>query len=125
MPLAIGSRLGSYEIRRQLGAGGMGEIYAAEDLRLHRLIALKCLPRAMADDSDRRARFEREAHAVAALNHPNIVTIHSIELDDDVPFLTMELVEGQRRRRRPHPAHQGCVSPQSAVVSGRIQSFLY
>src|SRR5712692_9851672 len=95
MALAPGSRLGSYEIRRPLGSGGLGEVYAAEDLKLHRLIALKLLSSSMRDDVDRRARFEREAHAVAALNHPNIVTIHSIEEADGVPFLTMELVEGR------------------------------
>jgi Tol biopolymer transport system component len=73
----------------------MGEVYAAEDLRLHRLVALKVLPSPLAVDPERRQRFEREAQAVAALNHPNIVTIHSVEQDGDVPFLTMELVDGK------------------------------
>src|SRR4051812_18806702 len=73
----------------------MGEVYAAEDTRLHRRIALKVLPRLLADDPERRLRFEREARAIAALNHPNIVTIYSVEEADGTPFLTMELVDGK------------------------------
>src|SRR6187551_2409343 len=73
----------------------MGEVYAAEDTRLNRKIAVKVLPELVAGDPERRHRFEREAQAVAALNHPNIVTIHSVEEDQGLPFLTMELVEGQ------------------------------
>jgi Tol biopolymer transport system component/predicted Ser/Thr protein kinase len=73
----------------------MGEVYAAEDLRLHRKVALKILPGTLADDPARRARFEREATAVAALNHPNIVTVYSVEGADGVHFITMELVEGK------------------------------
>jgi serine/threonine protein kinase/dipeptidyl aminopeptidase/acylaminoacyl peptidase len=78
-----------------LGKGGMGEVYIAEDSKLHRRVALKVLPEEMAEDAERRARFEREAQAVAALNHPNIVTVHSVEEADGVHFITMELVEGQ------------------------------
>jgi Tol biopolymer transport system component len=73
----------------------MGEVYAAEDTRLHRTVALKVLPRLLAADPERRLRFEREAQAIAALNHPNIVTIHSVEEADGTPFLTMEMVEGK------------------------------
>jgi eukaryotic-like serine/threonine-protein kinase len=73
----------------------MGEVYAAEDTRLNRKVAIKVLPPLLADDPERRLRFEREAQLIAALNHPNIVTIHSVEEDAGVPFLTMELVEGQ------------------------------
>src|SRR4051812_34008336 len=73
----------------------MGEVYAAEDTRLHRRVALKVLPRLLADDPERRLRFEREARAIAALNHPNIVTIYSVEEADGTPFLTMELVDGK------------------------------
>jgi Tol biopolymer transport system component len=72
----------------------MGEVYAADDTKLHRNVALKVLPAVFATDPDRRRRFEREAQAIASLNHPGIVTIHSIEVDGPVPFLTMELVEG-------------------------------
>lgn len=75
----IGTRLGHYQILESLGKGGMGEVYAAEDTRLGRRVAIKVLSRELALDADRRERFEREARAVAALSHPNIVTIHSVE----------------------------------------------
>ena len=91
----IGKRLNHYEILELLGKGGMGEVYVAEDTRLKRKVALRILPPEMAGDPERRARFEREAQAVAALNHPNIVTIHSVEEADGVRFLTMQLVEGK------------------------------
>lgn len=93
-PLGPDSRLGHYVIRGMLGAGGMGEVYEAEDTRLHRRIALKVVHRDVASDSSRRPRLEREAAAAAKLNHPNIVTLHSIEEHDAVLFLTMELIEG-------------------------------
>lgn len=95
MPLTPGTRLGIYEIIAPLGAGGMGEVYRARDLRLGRDIALKVLPETVATSPDRLARFEREARMVAAINHPNIVTLHSIEEADGTRFITMELVEGQ------------------------------
>src|SRR5438093_2479686 len=91
----IGKTLNHYHIIEHLGSGGMGDVYAAEDLKLKRRVALKVLPAAMVKDPERRNRFEREAQAVAALNHPNIVIVHSVELDGDIPFLTMELVEGK------------------------------
>ncbi|HUP21423.1 MAG TPA: protein kinase [Thermoanaerobaculia bacterium] len=90
----IGSRLGHYEIAAKLGEGGMGEVYAALDAKLHRRVALKVLPADLARDPERRERFAREAKAVAALNHPNIVTLYSIEESDGLAFLTMELMEG-------------------------------
>ena len=93
--LSPGSRLGSYEIQALLGSGGMGEVYRAQDPRLRRTVALKVLNAEFAADPERRARFEREAQSVAALNHPNIVTIYSVEEAGGVLFLTMELVEGQ------------------------------
>ncbi len=89
------TRLGAYEIVRPLGAGGLGEVYRARDLRLGRDIALKLLPESLAGDPDRLVRFEREARIVAGLNHPNIVTLHSVEDVDGTRFLTMELVDGQ------------------------------
>ncbi|MCB1184169.1 protein kinase [bacterium] len=94
MSLAPGTRLGTYEIASHLGAGGMGEVYRAKDLRLGREVALKVLPAGVAADAGRLARFEREARAVAALNHPNIVVLYAVEDEGDVRFLTMELVEG-------------------------------
>src|SRR5688572_8352640 len=95
MPLSSGTQLGSYEIVSLLGAGGMGEVYRARDPRLKREVALKVLPDVAAGDADRRERFTREALAVAALNHPHIVTIHSVEDAGTAVFLTMELVEGR------------------------------
>ena len=92
---AVGDRLGSYEILARIGAGGMGVVYRATDIRLRRAVALKVLPLEMARDPERLARFQREARSVAALNHPHIVTLHSVEEVDGIHFLTMELVEGQ------------------------------
>lgn len=91
----IGQTLAHYEIVRLLGKGGMGEVFVAEDTKLQRHIALKILPKEMAVDPERQARFQREAQAVAALSHPNIVTVHSVEEVDGVHFITMELIEGQ------------------------------
>ena len=95
MPLIPGTRLGPYEILAPLGAGGMGEVYRATDTKLGRDIALKVLPAEMAHNPERLARFRREAKTLAQLDHPNIVTIHSVEECDGVHFLTMQLVEGQ------------------------------
>ena len=91
----VGQTLLHYRILRALGSGGMGEVYAAEDTRLHRMVALKILPAAMAGDPERLARFQREAQAIAALNHPHVVTIYSVEESGSTHFLTMELVEGK------------------------------
>ncbi len=91
----IGSSLGHYRILRKLGSGGMAEVYAAEDTKLKRVVALKILPPEMAADAERRGRFEREAKAIAALDHPNIVTVFSVEEIDGVHFITMQLVEGK------------------------------
>ena len=90
-----GTTLHHYRIIRPIGRGGMGEVYAAEDTRLNRTIALKVLPQDVTADPERLSRFQREAKAIAALNHPNVVTIYSVEEADGVPFLTMELVEGK------------------------------
>src|SRR5688500_11875596 len=95
MPLAPGTRLGAYELVGTLGAGGMGEVHRAHDTRLRRDVALKVLPEEVASSPERLARFEREARIVASLNHPNIVTLHSIEEAAGTRFLTMELVEGR------------------------------
>ena len=94
MALASGTKLGPYQVQSPLGAGGMGEVYRATDTKLGRDVALKVLPSEMAHDPERLARFRREAKALAQLDHPNIVTIHSVEECDGVHFLTMQLVEG-------------------------------
>src|SRR5271168_4085562 len=94
MPLTPGAKLGPYEIQSPLGAGGMGEVYRATDTKLGRDVALKVLPGEMAQDPERLARFGREAKALAQLDHPNIVTIYSVEECDGIHFLTMQLVEG-------------------------------
>src|SRR5262245_15488597 len=95
MPLASGSCLGAYTIVAPLGTGGMGEVYRAHDSRLGRDVALKVLPADMAGDPSRLERFGREARAIAALNHPHIVTIYSTDEADGIRFLTMELVDGE------------------------------
>lgn len=93
--MKVGSTLGHYHVVRTLGRGGMGAVYEANDTRLNRQVALKVLPARMANNPEWFKRFEREAQAVAAINHPNIVTIHSVEEADDVHFIILELVGGQ------------------------------
>src|SRR5215510_4498523 len=95
MTLSAGTKLGPYEILSPIGAGGMGEVYKARDTRLNRDVAIKVLPEAVAKDPERLARFEREAHVLAALNHPNIAHIHGLEDSSGTPALILELVEGE------------------------------
>src|SRR6516225_10938867 len=94
MGLSAGDRLGVYEIGSPLGAGGMGEVCRARDTKLGRDVALKVLPDSLAHDPERLARFEREAHLLAALNHPSIAHVYGIEDTTGVRALVMELVEG-------------------------------
>src|SRR5436190_12623677 len=101
MALSAGTRLGPYAIVAPLGAGGMGEVYTARDTRLDRTVAVKVLPPDVAGDPERRARFEREARAVATLQHPNICTIHDVgAATESVSFLVMELLHGETLQRR-------------------------
>src|SRR3982074_2981640 len=95
MALSPGPRLGPYEILSPLGAGGMGEVYKARDTRLERTVAIKVLPDHFAIDPEFRERFDREARAVAALNHPHICTLHDIGCQDGVDFLVMEYLDGE------------------------------
>ena len=90
-----GTRLGPYEILSALGAGGMGEVYRARDTKLNRDVAIKVLPDSFASDTERLARFTREAQTLAALNHPNIAIIYGLEESGGVRALVMELVEGE------------------------------
>jgi serine/threonine protein kinase/Tfp pilus assembly protein PilF len=94
MTLSTGTKLGRYEIRSKIGEGGMGEVYLAEDTRLHRKVALKILPSELAADKDRMRRFEQEAQAAAALNHPNIAHIYEIGESDGTNFIAMEFIDG-------------------------------
>jgi eukaryotic-like serine/threonine-protein kinase len=100
MPLAVGTRLGPYDITGLLGAGGMGEVYRARDTKLQRDVAIKVLPEALAHDTDRLARFEREARTLASLNHPQIAQIYGLEESEGITALVMELVEGDDLSQR-------------------------
>src|SRR5499427_1471140 len=102
MALVSGIRLGRYEIRSRIGAGGMGEVYLAEDTQLHRKVALKVLPTDLASNRDRMRRFEQEATATATLNHPNIAHIYEIGDSDGVCFIAMEFIDGQTLRELIH-----------------------
>jgi len=95
MSLVAGTRLGPYEIQSAIGAGGMGEVYKARDTRLDRTVAIKVLPAELSADPDRRVRFEREARAIAALNHPHICTLHDIGTHEGTTYLVMEHLPGQ------------------------------
>src|SRR2546427_544957 len=95
MPLSVGTRLGPYEILAPIGAGGMGEVFRAQDTRLHRTVAIKVLPRERVADPERKRRFLQEARAASALNRPNIVTLHDIANDSGVDYLVMEYVPGK------------------------------
>ena len=98
MPLAPNTKLGSYEILAPIGAGGMGEVYRARDTRRGRDVALKILPESFTRESDRLRRFEQEARAVAALNHPNILAVFDIGQHNGSPFLVSELLEVESLR---------------------------
>jgi len=98
MSLVSGEKLGSYEILALLGAGGFGEVYRAKDLKLGREVALKVLRGEFSRDPERLRRFEREARAASALNHPNIITVHDVGSFESTPFMVMELVEGTTLR---------------------------
>jgi serine/threonine protein kinase/Tol biopolymer transport system component len=110
MPLAVGTRLGPYEILSPIGAGGMGEVYRARDTRLQRDVAIKVLPERLAENEQALARFEREARVVAALSHPNILAIHDVGRDGTTAYAVMELLEGATLRDElrggPLPARQ-------------------
>ena len=98
--LATGTKLGRYEIRSQLGAGGMGEVYRARDEKLNRDVAIKVLPAALSQDGDRLRRFEQEAQAAGALNHPNILAVYDVGTHDGSPYIVSELLEGEELREQ-------------------------
>jgi eukaryotic-like serine/threonine-protein kinase len=98
--IAEGTRLGRYEIRGPLGAGGMGEVYLAQDVRLERTVALKILPGGVSSDQQRMRRFEQEARAASSLSHPNVAHIYEIEEEHGYHFIAMEYIEGDTMRQR-------------------------
>ena len=100
MALSAGTRLGAFEVLAKLGEGGMGEVYRARDTKLDRAVAIKILPEAVAADTARIARFEREAKTLASLNHLNIAHIHGLEESNGVRALVMELVDGEDLAQR-------------------------
>jgi len=112
MTLTTGTRLGAYEILAPLGAGGMGEVYRARDTRLAREVAVKVLPAEFAKDADRLKRFEQEARATSALNHPNILTVYDIGNHEGNPYLVMELLEGAELRAQ---LHNGAIPVRKAI----------
>src|SRR2546426_3924175 len=103
MTLGSGTRLGPYEIVAPLGSGGMGEVYRAHDPRLGRDVAIKVLPAAFSSDPDRLHRFEQEARAAAALNHPHILAVHDIGTYDGSPYIVSELLDGRTLREQLAP----------------------
>jgi Tol biopolymer transport system component len=110
MAFAAGTKLGPYEIQSALGAGGMGEVYRARDTRLERIVAIKVLAQTIADNTELKGRFEREARTISSLNHPHICQLYDVGLQENVPYLVMEYLEGEtlaeRLRRGPLPLAQ-------------------
>ncbi len=100
MPISPATRLGRYEIRSLLGAGGMGEVYLARDPKINRDVAIKVIPAAFSADSERLRRFEQEAQAAGALNHPNILSIYDVDTHDGSPYVVSELLEGETLREQ-------------------------
>jgi len=112
----IGEKLGPYQVLALVGAGGMGEVYRARDARLSRDVAIKILPASFARDADRLRRFEQEARATSALNHPNILTVHDIGTHDGMPYIIAELLEGEELRAQ---LDQGAIPQRRAVEYGQ------
>ena len=132
MPVGPGSRLDVYEIVAPLGSGGMGEVWLARDLTLERQVAIKLLPPDLTQDPSRVARFQQEARAASALNHPNVCTIHALgEAPDGQQFIAMEYVEGETLRHRlagtsrcARPSTSPCRSPRRSAPPMPPASFI-
>src|SRR2546430_15437835 len=117
MTLSPDTKLGPYEIIAPLGAGGMGEVYRARDTKLGRDVAIKLLPASFSGDSDRLHRFQQEACAAGALNHPNILVIHHIDTYEGAPCIVSELLEGETLRQR----MTGAILAQRRVIESATQ----
>lgn len=117
MVAETGTKLGRYEIRSKIGEGGMGEVYRAFDPKINREVAIKILPQALSADKDRLTRFEQEAQAAGALNHPNILVIHHIDTHDGAPYIVSELLEGETLRER----MGGSALPQRKAIEYAMQ----
>src|SRR5499433_1848160 len=117
MMLVTGTKLGRYEIRSKIGEGGMGEVYLARDTQLGRDVAVKVLPSSYSDDAERLHRFEQEACAASALNHPNILSIYDVGTHDASPYVVSELLEGQTLRQRA----SGTTLPQRKAIDYALQ----
>ena len=124
MTISAGTKLGRYEIRSKIGAGGMGEVYLAQDTKLDRKVALKILPAEVAADGDRMSRFIQEAKAASALNHPNIITIHEIDQTDSVHFIATEYIDGETlsQRMRAAPMKLGEVLDVAAQIASALSA---
>jgi eukaryotic-like serine/threonine-protein kinase len=115
MALDSGTILGPYQILAPLGAGGMGEVYRARDTRLQRDVAIKVLPESFARDAERLRRFEQEARAVAALNHPNILAVHDIGAQDGTHYIVTELLDGRTLREQLDELHGGALPVRKTI----------
>src|SRR5271165_4023535 len=115
MALTSGTKLGPYEIKSPLGAGGMGEVYLARDTRLDRTVAVKILPSHLSSNLEAKQRFDREARAISSLNHPNICTLHDVGHQDGTDFLVMEYLQGETLGDR---LAKGPLSPELVLKYG-------
>ena len=115
MALSPGTKLGPYEIQSPLGAGGMGEVYRSRDTRLDRTVAIKVLPESMAQNTEFRQRFEREARAISALQHANICTLYDVGSQDGIEYLVMEHLEGETLATR---LDRGALPPEQVLKVG-------
>src|SRR5258708_21579324 len=124
MTLPAGTKLSRYEIHSQLGAGGMGEVFLAQDTKLDRKVALKLLHAEVAANQDRMRRFVQEAKAASALNHPNIITIYEIEEIDSIQFIATEFIDGETLRKgiRHAPLKPGEVLDVSAQIASALSA---
>src|SRR5437667_11213149 len=115
--IPCGTKFGRYEIRSKIGEGGMGEVYRARDEKLNRDVAIKVLPASLSQDQDRLRRFEQEAQAAGALNHPNILAVYDVGTHDSSPYIVSELLEGETLRER----LGGTAQPQRKAIDYAIQ----